>query len=67
MHMTNDIDPFDDIQCEELVPEQWEGSPEPEPLSDAELGQQWQGWKKENPSQAQLLEEIEAYFNSLNR
>jgi len=67
MHMTNDIDPFDDIQCEELVPEQWEGSPEPEPLSDAELEQQWQGWKKENPLQAQLLEEIEAYFNSLNR
>ena len=68
MRNMNDIDPFDEIQCEEFVPEQWEGSPEPEPLTDAELEQQMQEWKKENPLQAQqLFEEIEAYLNSLDQ
>ena len=64
MRNMNDIDPFDDIQCEEFVPEFWEGSPEPEPLTDADLEQQWQGWKKDNPEQAQILEEIEAFFQT---
>jgi hypothetical protein len=35
--MNHDIDPFDDISCEESIPEYWEGSPEPEPLSEADL------------------------------
>ena len=35
--MNYDIDPFDDISCEESIPEYWEGSPEPEPLSEADL------------------------------
>lgn len=64
MHMKNEIDPFDDLQCEELVPENWEGSPEPEPLSEADLEQQWQTWKRDNPEQAQVLEEIEAFFQT---
>lgn len=38
--MSQKIDPMDDIQCEEFVPEFWEGSPEEEPLSDADLERQ---------------------------
>ena len=39
-HMNQEIDPMDDIQCEEFVPEFWEGSPEPEPLSEADMERQ---------------------------
>jgi hypothetical protein len=35
--METHLDPFDNIQCEESIPEYWEGSPEPEPLTPEEL------------------------------
>ena len=38
--MNQELDPMDDIQCEELVPEYWEGSPEEEPLSEADMERQ---------------------------
>jgi len=31
------MEPFDDIQCEEMIPEYWEGSPEDAPLSEEDL------------------------------
>lgn len=58
--MNNEIDPFDDIQCEDL----YAGSPEPEPMTDEDLEAHWQNWKKENPEQAEILEQIEAFFSN---
>jgi hypothetical protein len=42
------MEPFDDIQCEESIPEYWEGSPEPDPLTEEELEDQFQRWQEEN-------------------
>jgi len=45
--MSQKIDPMDDIQCEEFVPEFWEGSPEEEPLTQEQLEDQYQQWVKQ--------------------
>jgi predicted HAD superfamily Cof-like phosphohydrolase len=55
--MNNEIDPFDDIQCEESIPEHWEGSPEPEPLSEEDLEKQAQEYAQK------LEQEMREVFN----
>lgn len=61
--MNNDIEPFDDLQCEDL----YAGSPEPEPLTEAELEQQWQDWAKANPEEAAKFELFNQFIESLNQ
>ena len=57
--MNNELEPFDDIQCEELIPEHWEGSPEDEPLTEADL---------EAQSKAhQTLKEMMDFLETLNK
>jgi len=72
-HMNNELEPFDDIQCEELIPEHWEGSPEDEPLTEADLEAQSKAhleartgeWEIE--AARETLREMMAFIETLNK
>jgi len=71
--MNDELEPFDDIQCEELIPEHWEDSPEEEPLTEAELEAQSKAhleartgeWEIE--AARETLREMMAFLETLNK
>ena len=71
--MNDELEPFDDISCEESIPEYWEGSPEPEPLTAEELEHQahldsLQRFREQFPETAafhdKIMAEAEAFFKN---